>query len=78
MKLVVKMALGDKSITIDVEPSDSVGHIHAQIRDLWGIPLGNQRSVIFGGRPLQPGPGHTLASYGIDQDGCTVHLMVGR
>jgi ubiquitin len=64
IQIFVKTVTG-KTITIDVQASDTIGYIKAKIQEKTKIPPEHQR-LIFSGRQLEDG--HTLADYNIIRD----------
>ena len=71
MQIFIK-TLSGKTITLDIEKTDSVESVKRKIEEKEGIEVGQQR-LVFGGKQLEDN--YTLGDYNIENDS-NIHLVL--
>ena len=70
--MIYVKTLTGKTITIDVEPSDTIENLKSKIQDKEGIPPDQQR-IVFDGKQLEDNK--TMDDFKI-KDGCILHMVL--
>ena len=71
MQLFVKTITG-RTVTLDVEPSDSIESMKVKVQDMTSVPFDKQL-IVWQGALLENG--YTLSDYNIGHE-CTIHMVL--